>query len=375
MTIKSALPTIIASVLVLCSFSAKDSDRAEQPYRRIAPYPTGPDTVRIRVIGDVMMHSKQLEYPMGPFLEELAPDLKAADIAVANMEFTLAGKPYSGYPCFSAPDQYADYVADCGVNIFLTANNHILDKGSKGLGRTLEYYSSMEAGRDVRYVGCTLSGDDPASRNPLYVRAKGLKIAIVNFTYGTNRKDDVSSGHVNRIEEKEAICGAIRRAREQEADLVLVFPHWGKEYALTHNKTQEEVAGWVAQAGADMIIGAHPHVVQDKGRVSVAGEDGRIRDIPVYYSIGNAISNMSATNTQLELMVTVTAIREKDGSVRILEPSHEWLWCTLPGRLKGSYSTIKVEDWIGTRDSWKVRSEYDKMISAYNRVRKTTGLE
>ena len=88
-----------------------------------------PDTLSMVFIGDVMMHAKQLEYNFRTFLEPVRSRLEAADVAVANMEFTLAGEPYSGYPAFSAPDGYAEYLADCGVDVFLMANNHILDKG------------------------------------------------------------------------------------------------------------------------------------------------------------------------------------------------------------------------------------------------------
>ncbi len=102
-----------------------------------------PDTVTILVMGDVMMHRDQISnaarpdgtYDFSTYFANIKPIIEDADLAIANMEFTLAGKPYSGYPCFSAPDGYEDYVASCGVDVFLTANNHILDKGKKGLER------------------------------------------------------------------------------------------------------------------------------------------------------------------------------------------------------------------------------------------------
>lgn len=103
-----------------------------------------PDTLTIVLIGDVMMHARQLDYDCRTFLEPIRSRLEAADIAIANMEFTLAGAPYSGYPAFSAPDAYADYVADCGVDVFLMANNHILDKGRTGLQRTMGKYRAMD---------------------------------------------------------------------------------------------------------------------------------------------------------------------------------------------------------------------------------------
>ena len=111
-----------------------------------------PDTLSICFIGDVMLHQAQIDrarlsegnWDFSPWFEYLEDRLRAADVAIANMEFTLPGAPYSGYPCFGAPDQYAQWVADCGVDIFLAANNHIFDKGTAGAMRTLEKYREME---------------------------------------------------------------------------------------------------------------------------------------------------------------------------------------------------------------------------------------
>ena len=102
------------------------------------------DTISMVFIGDVMMHTKQLSYDHSGFLSEIAPLLSDADVAVAGMEFTLAGKPYTGYPAFSAPDSYLQSIKDAGVDVLLAANNHILDKGAAGLERTLGIYEGEQ---------------------------------------------------------------------------------------------------------------------------------------------------------------------------------------------------------------------------------------
>lgn len=328
------------------------------------------DTITLRFIGDVMLHTKQIEtarqkdgsFDFTTFLEGIRPDLENADLAVANMEFTLAGAPYTGYPGFSSPDSYADYAADCGIDVFLTANNHILDKGPKGLSRTLGYYGEMEQSRGILYTGSANPKD--SSRNPLYVIVKGAKIAIINFTYGTNCGGETADGaKVFRMDEAK-IKSAIQRAKRAYSDLIIVCPHWGTEYDLKHSATQEKWARMIAEAGADVIIGAHPHVVQDKAVISTS--DGRC--VPVYYSLGNAVSNMSATNTQLELMVTVRLLRNYYGECTLDEVSHDFLWCSRPGYLTSSYKTIKVSDYIGRRSEWKMPYGYDKMISTLKRI-------
>ena len=321
-----------------------------------------PDTLSMVFIGDVMMHAKQLEYNFRTFLEPVRSRLEAADVAVANMEFTLAGEPYSGYPAFSAPDGYAEYLADCGVDVFLMANNHILDKGKKGLSRTLDRYRSMER---IRFTGAAKDSVEDRATWPLIVTAKGLRIALVNFTYGTNTGDP--SGwpkvHVTDLSEIDA---ALQRARRLGADFIVALPHWGVEYRLRHDKTDEKTAAWLAEQGVDAVIGAHPHVVQDTARI------GRM---PVVYSMGNAVSNMSAINTRLELMVTLRFTKDRWRNVAMLPPQLEFLWCTLPGTLTDSYATIAVKDWLGKRDLWKDPSDYDNMTATYRRVKAETGIE
>lgn len=299
-----------------------------------------PDTVTIRIIGDVMLHQGQIdaarnsaagdtvrEFNFTPFLDYIAPKLKEADLAIAGMEFTLGGEPYTGYPAFSAPDLYAEYIADCGVDVFLAANNHILDRGASGLRRTIWYYDLMESEGRISYTG--IGAPQDTLHNPLLVRVKDQLIGIVNFTYGTNRYPELE--HQVLIQQGSEVLPLIAKAKERGADFILVCPHWGEEYQLEHNASQERWAIDLAQAGADAIVGAHPHVVQDAANITTT--DGR--KVPVYYSIGNAVSNMSAPNTQDELMIT---LRISEG--KLVSISHDWMHCYLPGQLTDSYATV-----------------------------------
>jgi len=321
-----------------------------------------PDTVSVIFIGDVMMHSRQLEYDWSYFLAPIKDRLENADIAVANMEFPLGGKPYTGYPLFSTPDEYADYIASCGVDIFLGANNHVLDKGKEGLEKTLAYYRDMEG---IRFTGFSGDEDEDLDTYPLIVVAGGIKIALINFTYGTNIGIPDKWPKVNRTDRKD-IASAFSRAKEKGADYIIALPHWGVEYELRHSSSQESLAKWLVSQGADAVIGAHPHVVQDSTNID---------KVPVYYSLGNAVSNMSLTNTRLELAVTLSFIPDMGGNHTMLAPKTEFLWCTLPGKLTDSYATIAVRDWLGKRDEWKEPADYDNMVATYERVKAATGIK
>ena len=352
---------VLVALMFLCQ-QARAQWNYEIPFPR--PLNEKTDTVCVTFIGDVMMHSRQMDYDYREFLSELGEITRDADISAANMEFTLAGRPYSGYPAFSSPDGYADYMAECGIDVFLTANNHILDKGRAGLKRTLKVYESMRDSCGIQYTGTAPDHVTDTTVNPLIVVGKGVRIALVNFTYGTN-SDCGGEWPSVRLMDKESVGDLILRAKSRNADFIIALPHWGTEYRLKHSKEQEDWARWLAGQGVDLIVGAHPHVVQDTTHI-----DG----IPVIYSMGNAVSNMSAENTRLELSVRVRFVTHADGRKEMLEPELIFLWCSLPGNLRDNYATIPVKDFIGRRDEWLQPSDYDDMTATLERVTKETGI-
>ena len=345
--------TFIVLALLLTAYSAANAQILHY-IPKAKEISTIPDTVRISIIGDVMMHSRQLEYDHRAFLRHINHKLKSADFAIANMEFSLGGEPYSGYPAFSAPDSYAFSMAeDSGIDVFLIANNHILDRGKRGMKRTLEVYDGM---------GIKHSGRE----YPLMISRKGINIALINFTYGTNMRDDGSEPKVRRFD-KEEIRNAIQEAEAKGADFIIALPHWGNEYQLTHSSTQQEWAEWLVDQGTDAIVGTHPHVVQDSTH---------IKGVPVIYSLGNAVSNMSATNTRLGLIATLTFVRDSiSGVTRMLEPQLDFTWCALPGMLSDNYSTILIKEWATRRNEWLTPYDYDNMTATLKRVQSATGID
>ena len=309
------------------------------------------DTVSVFIIGDVMMHKRQLEYDCEYFLHYIEPAMQEPDICVANMEFALGGRPYTGYPAFSAPDYYADYLARCGTDVFLLANNHILDKRTAGLRRSLDVYSGLKEKYGVQYTG--------VGAEPLVLRRRGVKIAFVNFTYGTNMPPTEKEPDVLRMNDAD-VSDCVGKAKASGADFIVALPHWGEEYVLRHVQWQEIWARKLVELGCDAIVGAHPHVAQDTLHV---------KGVPVIFSLGNAVSNMSAVNTRLELAVTLRFVHNRYSDEKyMLEPQLDWMWCTLPGKLTSSYATIFVKDWEGRRNEWLDPSDYDNMIATLKRA-------
>ena len=342
------------------------SDQYQIPFPKTVL--NAPDTVSMIIIGDVMMHAKQLVRDHHPFMERIAPALREADWAVANMEFPLGGEPYAGYPAFSTPDYYAWYAGDdCGIDVFLTGNNHVLDRGSRGLKRTLDVYEKIRDSLGVLQTGAGRNQQELDETYPLILSRRGIRVALVNFTYGTNTGPDTDWPKVNRMH-KEEISAAIRSAREQGADFVIALPHWGTEYQLLHDASQASWAKWLVSQGVDAIVGSHPHVIQDTTH---------IQGVPVIYSLGNAISNMSIINSRLGLAATIRFTRDPmTGEKRMLEPELRFLWCTLPERLlPDSYASLFVKEWANRRDDWLTPSDFDNMMETYRRVMNTCGIE
>jgi poly-gamma-glutamate synthesis protein (capsule biosynthesis protein) len=342
------------------------------------------DTLTIRIFGDLMMHEAQIKdaarsngtYEFSTYFTHIQKYLDNSDLNIGNLEFTLGGKPYTGYPAFSAPDEYARHITDCGFNVFLTANNHICDKYSAGMTRTLRIYRELAQSDSIVFTGTAGNQEEFEKTTPLIIVRKGIRIAIINATYGTNIGSEKPWPKTNYLRDKKMLKDALIKAKEN-ADIVVVFPHWGDEYFLTHNSRQESEAKWFAENGADIIIGAHPHVVQDAGVIEVkdtTASDG-IKKVPVVYSLGNAISNMSAENTQIELMATLKITKNKDGEIKHLPLEFTYLWSSRPGGYCNHYTMLPVKDQIGKSNEWIGKWEYDKMMTTYNRVKQATKIK
>lgn len=349
------LGTVGISVLVLCAICWANWERRAAQAAQMEDAGPSVDTATVWVVGDIISHwavQKSAErYGYSTFFKYVEKDLAGADVAIGNMEFPLAGPPYTGYPFFSGSDQFARYLRDVGFDVLLTANNHMLDKGSEGLQRTISALERM----NISYTGIAADAKADTLKNPLFVPVKGVTLALVNFTYGTNCAADSRWPKVLRLNRK-ALTPVLRRAREG-ADFVLVFPHWGEEYRLRHNDRQEEMARWLVEQGADAIIGGHPHVVQDYQEI-----DG----VPVIYSLGNALSNQNDLPARLEAAATFKIVIPDGEKPQLLKPSFTYLWCTKPGMVEDSYAVVPV---TLPADCWRVPKDYENMLKTYTSLK------
>lgn len=270
----------------------------------VVPKPVTTDTVRLIFGGDLMQHIPQINAARkagGGFdytrsFQYVAPIFRDADIAVINLETTLTTRgDYSGYPRFAAPVELADAMVDMGIDIVLLANNHCCDRGARGIDTTIEQLSA----RGVAHTGAFTGDEDRSQNNVIYFECKGVRFALINYTYGTNGLPVPQGKRVNIID-KDRIISDISTINRDSVDCLIACMHWGIEYQRHPNAEQKNLAQLLKLHGVDVIIGSHPHVVQRYEQ----SEDG-----VVFYSLGNFVSNQRKRYTNGGLIAEVNIVR------------------------------------------------------------------
>jgi len=271
------------------------------------------NTVRIIFAGDLMGHTTQINaaqreakgkgYDYKPFYQHLKPYFSAADLAVINLEHSLAGPPYAGYPQFSSPDESIIDIKDAGFDLVATANNHSLDRGKYGLERTLSVLDSI----GLKHFGIYRDTVEKRLNYPFIIEKNGIKIVFLNYTYGTNMLVEEAPNIVNRIDSAQ-ILADIRKAQQMSPDFIIAFMHWGSEYENKENAKQRELAQFMALNGVNLIIGSHPHVVQPLGKIYVPGYKDSVL---VIYSLGNFISNQRERYRNGGIIFEVTLLKNE----------------------------------------------------------------
>lgn len=299
------------------------SEPAEPTEETTPPPPPEPTVATLAVCGDAMSHmpvtndawsDEKGTYDYVPLMDAVQPYVSAADYAVVNLETTLAGGPnYSGYPTFNTPDEFAYCLKDMGFDLCLTANNHSLDKWYDGLARTLDVLDEL----DMAHVGTSRTQEE-ADNNIYVADVGGISVAFLGYTYGTNGIP-VSSEHPYCINlfntdymttlstpDLDRLAADLDAAEALEPDLIAVMIHWGVEYQTTENAYQDQIADYLFENGADIVLGGHSHVLQPMGTRTLA--DGRQGFVS--YSLGNFFSGQLDFLTKVTVVLTLELTRD-----------------------------------------------------------------
>ncbi len=282
-------------------------------------------TVTLVMVGDILLHTPVEEschaqdgsYQFSSLFANVKEKVQAADIAIVNQEVILGGEELgvSGYPAFNAPYEVADALVDTGFNVILHATNHAMDKGKTGIVNCLSNWE--EKYPEIKVLGINKSKE--AQDTITILEENGIKIAVLNYTYGLNGITlPADMPYAVNLLGEEKVKKDITLAKEQ-SDFVIVCPHWGTEYSLQPDSMQEKWTQIFAENGVDLVIGTHPHVIEPVEWVKdeVAGTQ-----MLVYYSLGNFVnwtsgSGKGIANRMVGGMADVTIGLDENGEAVI----------------------------------------------------------
>lgn len=322
---------------------------------------TGVDEAEIVFAGDAMMHQTQIDrarradgtYDFDEYFAAVTPYVSRADYAVVNLETPISPAPYAGYPCFNAPAAFVDALSGAGFDMFLTANNHMLDRSDRGLRATLD---SLDT-RRLDHIGTYRNPAERAARIPFIKNINGIRTGFLNYTYGTNGITPRTDATVDYIDRR-VIADDVAATRAAGAEIVIVCIHWGTENRLLPDNEQRKLAEYIRDLDVDVIIGGHPHMIQP-AEMTVR-PDGRPQVL--FYSLGNYVSNMLRVDNRGGIMASVTLRRDIDGVARVADASYR-LTFTEVGSPDHNFRVVwpdESDDPVARQFSTSARSIFDR---------------
>jgi len=275
-------------------------------------------------MGDIMGHGPQIksawqenkkQYEYSEVFNPLEDIISSVDFAIGNLEVTLAGKPFKGYPQFSSPDELAVACKNSGMDVLVTANNHSCDRKNKGIVRTLDVLDSLK----ILHTGTFKDVNKREKNNLLVLSKEGIKVGLLNYTYGTNGLPFSDPVYVNLVDSV-LIKKDVINAKNKDLDKLIVFVHWGYEYKDFPNSYQKKYNRFFQDLGVDVVIGSHPHVIQPM----VYSKENNHEFLTVF-SLGNFVSNQRAERKDGGAMFRLS-FQKTDNNIQISRKEYIPVW-------------------------------------------------
>ena len=305
------------------------------------------EKIEVAMIGDILLHLPLYNYKnFAPSFSPVQEELESVDLLIANQESLPTGGAFevSGYPNFSSPPHIIEDLKDMGVDVLSIANNHVLDQGEEGLLEAIQQMEKVE----MPYVGAYKSVED--QQEDRIFQVENVSLGLLGYTYGTNgHETPVGKDYlVNRIDETRIV----KEIKELKAkvDFVVVSIHWGAEYNIEANDTQKQLAQSIADAGADIIFGHHPHVIQPYELI--LSESGH--PTHVFYSLGNFFSGQKDEYTNIGGIAKLEVLKKNINGKQVVTLENPRFLSTAV--VKGEPYTVNflkdVEGQVGKTDEW-----------------------
>lgn len=328
-------------------------------------------------LGDIMGHGPQITsaynsetkaYNYDGVFKYVKEIISEVDYAIGNLEVTLAGPPYTGYPQFSSPDELALACKNAGLDVLVTSNNHSCDRGKDGIVRTIEMLDSF----GIMHTGTFLNQEDRQKRYPLIIENDCMRIAILNYTYGTNGLPCPAPTIVNLIDQ-DLMRADLELAKTMNVDKIIVVTHWGSEYKLQPVQYQIDNGKFLFENGADIIVGSHPHVIEkmiwEKNKLDNNKEE------LIVYSLGNFVSNQRKRYTDGGAMFKMTLAKEGQ-KTRIKNCGHYFTWVYTPTENgKKQYYVLPAAQYENNADFFDGAESFNQMKAFLEDSRKLFGEE
>lgn len=332
-------------------------------------------TVTISFAGDLMCHSPQMNFArvskdsfdFKPAFREIRKFLSVSDLTIGNLETTIAGKEnrYSGYPLFNSPVEYLDALKDAGFDILLTANNHCLDRGKIGIVKTID---------KIRATGMNSIGTYKSQQDRDSIRISdinGIKLAILAYTYGLNGNYiSKKEKYLVNVIDTNLIKLDIQSARKKNAEVVLVYFHFGEEYQHKPNSFQREVVKYAINCGADLIIGSHPHVIQPLEYFT--SNKNKIGEGIIAYSLGNFFSNQRWRYSDAGVILNIALTKNiSNGVIGLSNVSVLPTW-VFKGKSenKNEFVILPADTTMSKFYNFLIEADRTKLLQANNDTRK-----
>lgn len=317
-----------------------------------------PINFTMTAIGDTLCHNTQYwdaynsstkQYDFSYVYDDIKDYTSSADITIGSLETTFAGEDrgYSNYPVFNSPDSLATGLKDIGVDVISLAGNHALDYGYSGICRTIDVLDNV----GISHLGTYKSAED---QDKILIKdVKGVKIAFINYTYGTNGIPVPSDKpYCLNLIDKDLISKQIKQAKEQNVDMIVACMHWGTEYKTSANDEQKELADFLFKSGVDIILGNHPHVIEPMEKKTITLDDGSTKDVFVVYALGNFTADQRAEITRDSAILNLDITKNSNGKILINRVSYVPIYMYKNSAAKvHKFKILDIEKSIANYDS------------------------
>lgn len=322
----------VLAVLLFVYFRVwnNQTDQGSQPLKsNTKTIETTTSTATLSAIGDVLIHDRVYEkayvgdkkYNFSPMLSKVKDLLSQSDITIANQESMIGGTEIgvSSYPMFNSPFEIGDILKEFGVDLVTIANNHSLDKGERGILKATEHWDQI----GMMYTGAFRSQDDRGIIR--IIEKNGIKFSFLAYTYGTNGMPiPQGKDYLVNILDENKMKNDIQEAKKK-SDVVVVSVHFGQEYQREPSAEQKKWVQLLAEDGADIIIGHHPHVLQPPAWITRSNGE----KVFVAYSLGNFISGQRWDYKDIGGIMRVTVEKTVTGDqkkIQLKDPSFIPTW-------------------------------------------------